>query len=1176
MRIGRLDLVRYGRFAGVSLSFPRGAADLHVIYGPNEAGKSTSLAAIEDWLFGIGMRSPYNFLYEHASLRVGGVLESDGGVLEMVRRKGNKDTLLSAAGTPLSPEALAPYLHGVTREFFTRMMSLDHERLNAGGREILEARNEIGQMLFAAGTGLSGLRAQLSSLEQAADALWAPRRAAHRRYYVALDALEAAEQRQRAELVTASEWVRLRRDHEQAEVAYEQLREQIESSSAEQRRLDRIRRVYRRIAQLADIEHELGALGEPAPLPEDAQRRLSDARASEVNAQTQIDVLLGQLAQHHRERDTLHCDATLLQLGEAIERMHRSRIEVHKERADLPKRQAEYATKAAELAELAEGLGWGALASEAITARLPPRVHVTTARTLLNQRAEYFGAEKSAEDSLSEAREQREALLAQLAQMPPPRDITQLSLVLSAARGRAEQSVRLQASEREVRTCEAKMATRLQALRPSVDDTQSLVAIEVPARTAVEAYREQDRELNRRMQECRDQLEHLERDLTLQREAFERRAREQEGMAPQALRSMREERERGWQLIRRRYIAAEPVPPDVLDAYMGAAADLASAYEERVHAADSLADRRFENAQAAGEMALRERQIADQALERDRMGALAEDLRCQREDFALAWRALWARAPFEPLAPEQMLEWLEARAEILGLVESRAAAQSECDELRREEARASAALIAALTAIGEAPEGFAEQSINFVMERAAAAELHQRALSQDRASLTERIRSGAADVTRKAARLQQAQAGRLLWEERWRVALSALGLSGELPAQSAMEQIEVLERMRALVVELKQLQRERIEKIEQDIAAFAVEVTRLTANVAPELQAVDPEQAAIELERRLATSRLVRERQRQMDQAIEALQTRVQECEAARGQAEQAIQMLLTLAGATDPLHLQVLIQRGERIAQLRSERLEIESQLASDGDGLPRSVLQAECAQADLDQIAARAQTLHAQQRELQERLAICAERRQSARQALEAIGGGAGAVQAAAERQEALAAMREVAERYVRVASSATVLRWAIDRFRRERQAPLLSRAGHIFAQLTSQAFRELNVEYDAQDRPVLMGVRADGAPLDTAGMSDGTRDQLFLALRLASVHEYLDSGAAVPFVADDLLVNFDDERATAGLRALATLAARTQVLCFTHHRHLTDIARTALGNAANIISLPHEGAR
>ena len=157
MRIGRLDLVRYGRFAGVSLSFPRGAADLHVIYGPNEAGKSTSLAAIEDWLFGIGMRSPYNFLYEHASLRVGGVLESDGGVLEMVRRKGNKDTLLSAAGTPLSPEALAPYLHGVTREFFTRMMSLDHERLNAGGREILEARNEIGQMLFAAGTGLSGL-----------------------------------------------------------------------------------------------------------------------------------------------------------------------------------------------------------------------------------------------------------------------------------------------------------------------------------------------------------------------------------------------------------------------------------------------------------------------------------------------------------------------------------------------------------------------------------------------------------------------------------------------------------------------------------------------------------------------------------------------------------------------------------------------------------------------------------------------------------------------------------------------------------------------------------------------------------------------------------------------------------------------------------------------------------
>ena len=48
MRINRLDLLRYGRFTNVSLPFPKENSDLHVIFGPNEAGKSTSLAAVED------------------------------------------------------------------------------------------------------------------------------------------------------------------------------------------------------------------------------------------------------------------------------------------------------------------------------------------------------------------------------------------------------------------------------------------------------------------------------------------------------------------------------------------------------------------------------------------------------------------------------------------------------------------------------------------------------------------------------------------------------------------------------------------------------------------------------------------------------------------------------------------------------------------------------------------------------------------------------------------------------------------------------------------------------------------------------------------------------------------------------------------------------------------------
>ena len=77
----------------------------------------------------------------------------------------------------------------------------------------------------------------------------------------------------------------------------------------------------------------------------------------------------------------------------------------------------------------------------------------------------------------------------------------------------------------------------------------------------------------------------------------------------------------------------------------------------------------------------------------------------------------------------------------------------------------------------------------------------------------------------------------------------------------------------------------------------------------------------------------------------------------------------------------------------------------------------------------------------------------------------------------------------------------------------------------------------------------------------MSEGTRDQLYLALRLAAVEER-SARHAMPFIADDLLVNGDDDRCAAIFGSLGRLARGTQVLCFTHHEHLVPIAEHAVG--------------
>jgi uncharacterized protein YhaN len=139
--------------------------------------------------------------------------------------------------------------------------------------------------------------------------------------------------------------------------------------------------------------------------------------------------------------------------------------------------------------------------------------------------------------------------------------------------------------------------------------------------------------------------------------------------------------------------------------------------------------------------------------------------------------------------------------------------------------------------------------------------------------------------------------------------------------------------------------------------------------------------------------------------------------------------------------------------------------------------------------------------------------------------------------------------------------LLKWAVERYRREKQAPLLQRASEIFATLTLDRYAALTVDIDA-GKPRLSGVSSDGATvIPVTGMSEGTVDQLYLSLRLAAVEECIAGGLKLPFLADDLFINYDDERAAAGFQVLAELARKTQVLFFTHHEHLLSIADRAL---------------
>jgi uncharacterized protein YhaN len=197
MRFSELHLIKYGQFDGCRLDLPVGAPDIQLILGPNEAGKSTTMSAVADLLFGFPHIAAFDFRFDKLLLRVGGVIEGGDHPLVCRRKRGNVRTLMDASEQPIDEARLAMLLGGQSRESFLRMFSLDHRRLRDGGRAILDAKDDVGQAIFAAGSGLVGIVRLVETLDEEAKAIWSERAGANRAYYVAQRAFDEARGRLR-------------------------------------------------------------------------------------------------------------------------------------------------------------------------------------------------------------------------------------------------------------------------------------------------------------------------------------------------------------------------------------------------------------------------------------------------------------------------------------------------------------------------------------------------------------------------------------------------------------------------------------------------------------------------------------------------------------------------------------------------------------------------------------------------------------------------------------------------------------------------------------------------------------------------------------------------------------------------------------------------------------------
>lgn len=127
------------------------------------------------------------------------------------------------------------------------------------------------------------------------------------------------------------------------------------------------------------------------------------------------------------------------------------------------------------------------------------------------------------------------------------------------------------------------------------------------------------------------------------------------------------------------------------------------------------------------------------------------------------------------------------------------------------------------------------------------------------------------------------------------------------------------------------------------------------------------------------------------------------------------------------------------------------------------------------------------------------------------------------------------------------------ALAEFERTHQPAVLARASSILSKVTEDRYQRVVPDQSGESIAVL---NRSGTRQATTELSRGTQEQLYLAIRLGLVGELARQRVRLPLLMDDVLVNFDDNRAATMAQALHGFSGDHQILFFTCHHRVAEM--------------------
>ena len=1078
-------------------------------------------------------------------LRIKGeVLNRAGEKRVFQRRKGNKNTLLDAEGNPLPDDALRPFLGSVDLAYFSTMFGLGVRELREGAEQLLRGEGHMGDALFSASMGGTPVQQVMAALIEESERLFKGRGTAAVSIRPAAGKYKDLLRQSREAAVSPETWEKIEREIAAAEKTKAELDEVILEYSRKLEWITRCEDALPSVGRLGEEIRKLEALPSMPDVSSDFVDRARAARQASNEAKAEVHRLTAHIAVLEKQLADCKTSPAILAVADVLGGLHQGLGGYQERRNSLADIETEMAGLDTTLRAGMQNLGLTGSISQFETLRLSRADRLTCEEAAGDLEKALAESEKHTEKTLDLTAqvETRESQLNAL----PETDLTPLREALSVAAGALDANRTLSAGQSEINRLTQETLDLHRGLTGAPEDMDQAAALPVPAKSTIRRIGDEMDEIKRQIKLEETKIRDGKRRIESIQAELGRIQRRGELPSEQALRHARDHRDHGWDLVLAAWKgsgAPEEFVPGI---------PLEKAFPQSIAQADDISDQLREQAEAVAQVEEKRFQIGKSEKDNQEAETAIRGLEDRLKASRTLWEEAWHPCGIPPQTPAEMDEW---RDNWIAFKSSLRQLRSAEDIFRNKNLQIQHATKQLATVLADSEEKGFELLFEKARHQVRQGE-ESRGRRREIADQLQELNNQLAAFQRNSRQVSNTMVTAL---EKWKVQCRAVGLPDDISPASGLSLLKERTEILSKYDSWKKLSAESQKKV---TAVRQYEQSVNDQSTALGIEGDTTEARVSRLWDALTRSRDAQTRHDQLAGQIEASKgelTGIQETakQAARTLAElirlanldtvEALEPLLANLEARDKAQQQIAVFRDTLSGLARGQTVEdfVARIRAEDTETLSqrKTLLQRQKEDTETERQSLR-DTLH----ELKNQ-----------KRSLESAGDAAAGFRQEAESYAAL--LKQDASRYVRLRLAIHFLKTQIERFRKENQGPLLDKSSQIFQRITQGAFGGLGAEFNADDTPILVGLRPDRSPVSIAGMSDGARDQLFLALRLAALDRYLEEHEPMPLILDDILITCDDERAMAILPQLAALAQRTQIFLFTHHDHLVELCRRTL---------------